>query len=77
MSRPIMGEMTMINKIGIAAAIGLAAFVAVPSASVAQEPQVILVAAAKCLGGACVGENPDRARRPERMNSFKRKRHHS
>jgi len=28
--------------------------------------------AENCLGGGCVGENPDRATRPERSYSYKR-----
>jgi hypothetical protein len=62
-----MEETTMMTKITLAAAVTLLALAAVPSASVAQQTKP------GCAGGGCIeGKNPDRAVRPERMNSYKR-----
>jgi hypothetical protein len=60
----------MLTKIGMAAAVALVTFLAIPGTSIAQQPTK--ATAPNCLGGGCVGENPDRAQRPERMSSYKR-----
>jgi len=54
--------MTMVTRIGIAAAVALVACVAVPNASFAASKKSEYSDKTKCLGGGCTSENPDRTR---------------
>jgi hypothetical protein len=54
--------MTMVTRIGIAAAVALAAFLAVPNAPFAASKKSEYGDKTKCLGGGCTSENPDRTR---------------
>src|SRR5262249_8082864 len=57
----LMGEMTMVRKIGVAAAVALVTFLVAPGpsfeASKAKSSHSDLT---KCKGGACTPRNPDR-----------------
>jgi hypothetical protein len=51
----------MVRKIGVAAAVALAAFLAVPSASfAASKAKSSFSDQTQCQGGACTAVNPDR-----------------
>jgi len=63
--------MTMVTRIGIAAAVALVAFLAAPSASFAASKKYS--DKTQCLGGGCTAQNPDRARDPFQSSYYKKK----
>jgi hypothetical protein len=67
----------MTSKIGVVAAIALAAIVAIPSASYAAKKHKDASDPTQCTGGACTAQNPDRVTQPcNGSNCYKSSRKH-
>jgi hypothetical protein len=66
----------MVRKIGVAAAVALVAFLAVPSASfAASKTKNSSSDVTKCEGGACTAVNPDRDPNTSSKSQYYRRSH--
>jgi len=62
----------MIGKLSLPIALALVALVAAPSASFAASKKSEHSDKAKCLGGGCTAQNPDRERDPFQSSYYKK-----
>ena len=70
------GGMTMVRKIGVAAAVGLVSFLAAPNASfAASKTKNSYRDQTKCEGGGCTAANPDRDPLTSQRSQFYRSTH--
>jgi hypothetical protein len=69
--------MTMVAKIGMAAAVALVASLGFSNASFAAQKKHDYSDGTKCLGGGCTAANPDRVGHYESFYKKPKKKHHT